>query len=298
VGTRGTAETGLRETASVIHRIFLALRKAGSKRKRASALDSALADLVFDETAVPASSYKACDSPRTQKTAFAGGCIANEDTPLTSSIYTPPQVVEEFRQLRDRLMLSNDGQEPKTIAVCKANASEGTSTVACHLAIAFAHDPRVRVILVDSDLRHPGLHRLLGVSLENGLYEILTEGASTTKEQIKKTVLPNLCVITSGVPLSHQSIIFSSKVFTEVLETLKTDFSIVIVDTPPTLADDTALAVAARCDGVILVVQAEQTRWENAQEAQARLRRAGAKFLGVVLNRRTYPIPEFLYKRL
>lgn len=282
----------------MIHRLFLALRKVGNKRKRASALNSALAELVLDETAVPASSYKAWGSPRTPKTAFAEDGIAKEDTPLTGYMYTPPQVVEEFRRLRDHLLLGNAGHELKTIAVCKANGGEGSSTVACHLAIAFANDPRMRVVLVDSDLRHPGLHTLLGVSQEKGLYEILTEGAATTKEQIKKTVLHNLCVITSGAPLSFQSIVFAPRVFTEVLETLKTDFSMVIVDTPPTLADDIALAVAAHCDGVILVVQAEQTRWEIAQEAQARLQRAGAKFLGVVLNRRTYPIPEFLYKRL
>jgi protein-tyrosine kinase len=289
---------GPRETASVIHTIFLALRKVANKRKRVSALHSALAELVLDETAVPASNYKARARPMTQKAEIAESCIAKGNTPLTGCMYTPPQVVEEFRHLCDRLLLGNPGHELKTIAVCKAHAGEGSSTVACHLAIALTNDPRMRVVLVDSDLRHPGLHTLLGASQENGLYEILTEGAGTTKERIKKTVLHNLCVITSGTPLSLQSIGFAPPVFTEILETLKTDFSMVIFDTPPTLADDTALAVAAQCDGVILVVQAEQTRWEVAQEAQVQLRRAGAKFLGVVLNRRTYPIPEFFYKRL
>jgi capsular exopolysaccharide synthesis family protein len=282
----------------VIHTIFFALRRLGSKWKKASALNRALAELVLDETAVPMGSYKAQGSPMAHETGFAGGCNAKRNTPLTGCMDTPPQVAEEFRQLRDRLLLGSASHEIKTIAVCKANGGEGSSTVACHLAIAFANDPRMRVVLVDSDLRHPGLHTLLGVSQENGLYEILTEGVETTKEQVKRTVLHNLYVITSGASMNLQSIVFAPHVFTEVLETLKTDFSMVIVDTPPTLTNDTALAVAAQCDGVILVVQAEQTRWEIAQEAQARLRRAGAKFLGVVLNRRTYPIPEFLYKRL
>jgi protein-tyrosine kinase len=282
----------------VIHTIFFALRKLGSKWRKASALNSALAELVLDETAVRIGSGKAHDGPMTHEPGFAGGCIAKGNTPLTGWMDTPPQVAEEFRQLRDRLLLGTASHEIKTIAVCKANGGEGSSTVACHLAIAFANDPRMRVVLVDSDLRHPGLHTLLGVSQENGLYEILTEGVETTKEQIKRTVLHNLYVITSGASVSLQSIISAPSVFTEVLETLKAEFSIVIVDTPPILSHDTALAVAAQCDGVILVVQAEQTRWEIAQEAQARLRRVGAKFLGVVLNRRTYPIPEFLYKRL
>jgi capsular exopolysaccharide synthesis family protein len=282
----------------VIHTIFFALRKLGSKWKKASALNRALAELVLDETAAPIGSYKAQGSPMTHETGFADGCNAKGNTQLTGRMDTPPEVVEEFRQLRDRLLLGSASHEIKTIAVCKANSGEGSSTVACHLAIAFANDPRMRVVLVDSDLGHPGLHTLLGVSQENGLSEILTEGVETTKEQLKRTVLHNLYVITSGASMSLQSIVSAPPVFTEVLETLKAEFSIVIVDTPPILSHDTALAVAAQCDGVILVVQAEQTRWEVAQEAQARLQRAGAKLLGVVLNRRTYPIPEFLYKRL
>jgi protein-tyrosine kinase len=281
-----------------MQRIFLALRKLGNKRKSASSLNSALAELVLDETVAPNSSYIARHSPGMQKIGCAEDRIGNRTTPVTAYMYTPPQLVEEFRQLRDHLLIGNAGHELKTLAVCKAKAGEGSSTVAFHLAIAFANDPRMRVILVDSDLRHPGLHTLLGVSQEDGLYEILTEGAATIKERIKKTALHNLCVITSGARLTPQSVIFAPRVYAEVLEALKTDFSMVIVDTPSTLTDDTALSAAAQCDGILLVVQAEQTRWEIAQEAQARLRRAGAKFLGVVLNRRTYPIPEFLYRWL
>ncbi len=72
----------------------------------------------------------------------------------------------------------------------------------------------------------------------------------------------------------------------------------VIVDTAPVLVDTTAAAVASQCDGAILVVHAEQTRRKAAQEAQARLQQAGANVLGAVLNKRQFPIPEFLYKRL
>lgn len=204
--------------------------------------------------------------------------------------------VEEFQQLRENLMLRRAAQELKTIAVCKANAGEGSSRVACHLAIAFTSDPRARIVLVDSDLRHPGLHALLQVSQENGLYETLIEGAATTKDRIKKTGLPNLSIITSGTPPdAHPAPPLLS---VDILQILKEQFSVVVVDTSPVLADAAAVGVAAQCDGAILVLQAEQTRWEVAREAQARLQRAGANLLGVVLNRRKYPIPESLYKRL
>ncbi len=78
--------------------------------------------------------------------------------------------LQAFRQLRDSLLLRSEGGGLRTLAVCKANAGEGSSRVACHLAMAFASDPRVRVALVDSDFHHPELHAYLRVQQANGLY--------------------------------------------------------------------------------------------------------------------------------
>jgi protein-tyrosine kinase len=266
----------------VIQTILAALRR-GDTQQRAPARSREPAACLADGMA----------GPRCLWGRRAQGPSARPDRPGL-----PPRLAEEFGQLRDRLLCSHAGQTLKTIAVCKATAGEGSSTVASQLARAFASVPRMRVVVVDSDCRHPGVHALLGVHQDKGLAEVLAEGATTTKERLQKTRWPNLYVLTNGAARSGQAILCAPHVFSEVLETLKAEFSVVLIDTPPTLAEETALAVAAQCDGVLLVVQAERTRWEVAQEAHARLRRAGAKVLGVVLNRRTYPIPEFLYKRL
>ncbi|ETX05768.1 MAG: hypothetical protein ETSY2_21055 [Candidatus Entotheonella gemina] len=206
--------------------------------------------------------------------------------------------LQAFRQLRDNLRLLSQGDGLRTLAVCKAHAGEGSSRVACHLAMAFAYDPRVRVALVDSDFHHPGLHEYLQVEQANGLYDTLHDGADTVKERIKTTALPNLAVVTSGTPPISGAFPVDPLDVGRILKQLLPQFSMVLVDTAPVLVETTATAVASQCDGAILVVHAEHTRREAVQEAQARLQQAGAKVLGVVLNRRQFPIPEFLYKRI
>ncbi|ETW98433.1 MAG: hypothetical protein ETSY1_18785 [Candidatus Entotheonella factor] len=207
--------------------------------------------------------------------------------------------LQAFRQLRDNVLLRSQGDGGlRTLAVCKAHAGEGSSRVACHLAMAFASDPRVRVALVDSDFQHPGLHDYLQVGQANGLYDTLHDGADTVKERIKSTALPNLAVVTSGVPPISHAFPVDPLDLGRILQHLVPQFSMVLVDTAPLLVETTAAAVASQCDGAILVVHAEHTRREAVQEAQARLQQAGANVLGVVLNRRQFPIPEFLYKRL
>ncbi len=206
--------------------------------------------------------------------------------------------LQAFRQLRDNLMLRSQGEGVRALAVCKAHPGEGSSRVACHLAMAFASDPRVRVALVDSDFHHPGLHEYLHVRQANGLYDTLHDGADTIKERIKTTGLPNLAVVTSGAPPASSEFPVDPLDVGRILQQLLSQFAVVIVDTGPVLVDTTAAAVASQCDGAILVVHAEQTRREAAQEAHARLQQAGAQVLGAVLNKRQFPIPEFLYRRL
>jgi capsular exopolysaccharide synthesis family protein len=206
--------------------------------------------------------------------------------------------LQAFRQLRDRLLMRSQGAGLRTLAVCKASPGEGSSRVACHLAMAFASDPRVRVALVDSDFHHPGLHGYLQVRQANGLYDTLHDGAETVKERIKTTAWPNLAVVTSGEPPASRAFPVDPLDVGRILQQLLSQFSMVIVDTAPVLVDSTAAAVASQCDGSILVVQAEQTRREAVQETQARLQQAGAHLLGAVLNKRQFPIPECLYKRL
>lgn len=128
--------------------------------------------------------------------------------------------------------------------------------------------------------------------------DTLHDGADTVKERMKATALPNLAVVTSGEPPASRAFPVDPLDVGRILQRLLSQFSMVIVDTAPVLVDTTAAAVASQCDGAILVVHAEQTRRKAAQEAQARLQQAGANVLGAVLNKRQFPIPEFLYKRL
>ena len=221
--------------------------------------------------------------------------VPGRDQALHDLLFTE---LDAFRELRDNLWLRRVGDASHAVAICKSHRREGSTRVACHLALAFASDPRVRVALVDSDLHHPGLHGLLQVEPEEGVYETLIEDPDVVKDRIKKTRLPNLSVVTAGTGFGRLLPQFGPSDFRLMLQALKRDFSVIIVDTSPVLDSAVAGAVASQCDSAVLVVRADQTRWEEAQEAQARLEQAGATVLGVVMNQRRFPIPGFLYKRL
>lgn len=132
---------------------------------------------------------------------------------------------------------------------------------------------------------------------------------------IKKNRFDNLFVITSGSlpsvlpsnnrgPLTvdcglyNPSILFESKSLDAHIEKMKKQADWVLFDSPPINSFNDSIALAHRVDGVVMVVEAEKTRWEVAQSAKQRVESGNGKILGIVLNKRRYYIPEFIYKRL
>jgi Mrp family chromosome partitioning ATPase len=92
--------------------------------------------------------------------------------------------------------------------------------------------------------------------------------------------------------------LFDTKYFANLLRVWRRAFSFVVFDTPAVLEESSAARLAGLADGVLMVLEAERERWEVAQKAKDQLVQASARLLGVVLNRRRYPIPEWLYKTL
>jgi len=110
--------------------------------------------------------------------------------------------------------------------------------------------------------------------------------------------LPNLSILPAGNGLDNLSVLVESGKFTDLLNSWRDQFAYVIFDAPPLQEDMGAVSLSRLMDGVILVVEAERTRWEVAQQAKAFLLRAQAPVLGVVLNKRQLPIPQWLYRTL
>ena len=207
-----------------------------------------------------------------------------------------PQVAEEYHRMKHLILNANPDRKIKTVLFSSSREGEGTSTVTRDFAITLASTGDT-VLLVDANVRNPVLHDLFNLEKRTGLTELLTGGNSLT-DAIKKTEIPNLSVITSGVPPSNASSIFQSKLLDSLLEQMKQQADWVLFDAPPIHSYNDASTLAGKMDGVIMVLQAESTRWEVAQSARERIESEKVKILGAVLNRRKMYIPQWAYRML
>jgi len=207
-----------------------------------------------------------------------------------------PSVAEEYRRMKQKILCSNSGHPDKNLVFCSTAAGEGNSTVLIGFANTLASGGE-RVLLVDANLETPSLHRLFNLRQENGFTDLALPGAQLD-DVIKKTALQNRFVITSGATPANGCSLFESPLLALHIQQVKTQADWVLFDAPPVSSCPDAILLAGKGGGVIMVIQAGKTRWEVAQEALGQLKDGGAKVIGVFLNRREYPIPAWLYKRI
>ena len=192
-------------------------------------------------------------------------------------------VSEAFRSLRTNLEFSSVQAPIKTILVTSPGPSEGKTTVAVNLAAIFALSGK-RVALVDADLRRPCVHRTMGLPNRDGLSNLFRNQAEVTSVSRKKLDLPSLMVITSGSLPPNPAELLGSQRMSQILDELRGQVDIVVIDTPPSLVAD-AQILAGKVDAVLFVLQPGVTHAETARAAFALFQRTGARVIGTVLNR-------------
>src|SRR6266567_2260639 len=193
-------------------------------------------------------------------------------------------VAESFRSLRTSTLLSMAMRPPQTVLVTSSKAGEGKTTTAVNLALALAQQ-QGEVLIIDCDMRNPGVARVLSLDSEIGLSTVLT-GRDTLDASLQRfSALPNLWALTTGPLPPNPAELLSSGRMAEILRELQTRFRHIVIDSPPLLLVTDATILSALADGVILVVQAGLTPRKAVVRACRVLHWAGAKTLGVVLNK-------------
>ncbi|MGC8874764.1 MAG: polysaccharide biosynthesis tyrosine autokinase [Chloroflexia bacterium] len=191
---------------------------------------------------------------------------------------------ESFRVLRTNLQFSSLDRPLRTLLITSPQPTEGKSTVAANLGVVFAQAGQ-RVILVDSDLRRPVLHRFFEVSNELGLTGALFANRNHAQNGLVSTSVENLFFLPSGPLPPNPAEIIASQRMELLLERLQEEADIVILDSPPVLTVADASILAARVDGVVLVADCGVTQRAAVRKAAESLRQVGARLLGSVLNR-------------
>ena len=197
-----------------------------------------------------------------------------------------PQSVlaEAYRALRTSILLSLAPNPPKLLLIASSQAGEGKTSTALNLAQSLAQR-KADVVIVDGDLRKGGIARLLGIENTKGMSTILT-GTDKLSDALQQFPgLPNLWVLPSGPAPPNPAELVGSDRMAELLKELSARFGHVIIDSPPVLVVTDGTILAGLVDGVVLVAESGRTHRAGLMRTRAILENAGARILGVVLNK-------------
>lgn len=191
-------------------------------------------------------------------------------------------VAEAYRTLRTNILFSSLDRPLHTLLITSTSPDEGKSTTLANLAVTMAQAEQ-RVLLVDCDLRRPSLHAIFGLPNERGLTSALLEQPDGPLP-VQETGVAGLRLLTSGPLPPRPADLLGSRRMGALIERLRSEADIVLFDTPPVVAVTDAAVLAPRVDGVLLVLQAGQTRRDRARQARQMLEKVKANIIGVVLN--------------
>jgi len=212
----------------------------------------------------------------------------------------PASVRRHYMALREQLLLSANGSAHGhyVIGVTSSSRSEGVSTVAANLAAVLSEQGDGMTLLVDANTRHPFIHRIFRTRLSPGLVDALTvdRGDGQDNTVVRRTT--NLSILTAGSTGGSSVKIPPSDDLARLLDAAKQDYRFIVVDMPALDEDSSAVRLAASCDGVVLVVETERLRWETISRTKHRLAQYHGNVLGVLLNKRRFPVPNWLYAAL
>jgi non-specific protein-tyrosine kinase len=193
-------------------------------------------------------------------------------------------ISEAYRVLRTNLRFTGLENPSGALLVTSGGPGEGKTTTAANLAVILAQAGR-RVILLDTDLRRPTLHKFFGLSNSCGLSSLFLGDAPAIDTVMQSTAIENLRVITSGPVPPNPAELLDSKQMDEILANLRAQSDMLILDSPPALAVADASILGSRCSGAVLVIDAGRTRSDVSRRAVETLNRTGVKVYGAVLNR-------------
>lgn len=197
--------------------------------------------------------------------------------------YDPKSPISEvFRLLRTNIQYINKDEKSTAIMLTSTTPANGKTFVTANLAITLAQANK-RVILVDSDIRKPRLHKVFELENELGLSDYLSN--STDGLYIRKTNVENLSIVTAGTMVNNPSELIGQEKFKKTIEALKEKYDYVIIDSSPILMVTDSILVSRVVDATILIAIYNKTRIDDLKSAIRRINHVGGNVAGIVLNR-------------
>jgi len=205
--------------------------------------------------------------------------------------------LEEVTKLVQRVFLLPGGQSPRSVVFMGTEPGNGCSWMCARTAEVLASQITGRVCLVDANLREPAQHDEFGVPNDQGLSDSLRLTESIG-HYVRRLARPNLFLVSAGSTGENWQGLISSDRMRLRLSELRNEFDYVLIDSAAMSVSNDGVALGCAADGVVLVLKANSSRREWARKAVNELKEARAQVLGAVLNQRTFPIPDSIYKKL
>ena len=204
---------------------------------------------------------------------------------------------EEVIKLVRNLFFVPGSNAPRHVVFAGTEPGAGCSWICSHAAEVLAAQVRGSVCVVDCNLRAPSLHEQLGASNHHGLAEALL-GSGSIRQYTARLSPPNLYLLSSGSAKEGEQALLASESMRARLTELYTQFDYVLLDVAALSASNDGIVLGRAADGVVLILRANSSRRETALKAVEDLKTARVETLGAVLNQRTFPIPDAIYKYL
>jgi capsular exopolysaccharide synthesis family protein len=211
----------------------------------------------------------------------------NEEIDMGQEMYSLYKVIDAMLPDTSKRVLQFIGSRP----------GEGTSTVVREFARIAAERIGASVLLMDADRYQGTQSQFYSIASQFSWINVLQDSGDLGRaiHRVGESELYVSPACNSSVPTPE---LFNSPRFEGFWGNLKTRFDLVLIDSPPLTTSPDALALASKVDGVILVVEAEKTKWRTARYVRERIERVGGNILGIVFNKRRYYIPQSVYKYL
>jgi len=217
--------------------------------------------------------------------------------PHIVSFHDPSSPIgEQYKIIRMNIQSLSKTKSYKTFVVTSSISGEGKTVTSVNLAIMMAHDLNSKnILLIDADMRKGKVAKYVGLNKSPGLSEIL-KGEAEPDATFVSPNIENLTIIPAGATPRNPAELLGSKKMKTVLESLKSRFDYIFIDSPPVMPLADPCILGAMADGVIMVVQAGRTQRDMVKQSEQRLLQSHANIAGYVMTNVEYHLPEYLYR--
>ena len=230
----------------------------------------------------------------TQTVADIAPPAADETFSSVPSLEMSGAIRDEITKLVHKLFLPAHGSH--RVVFSATESGSGCTWMCARTALVLALQGRGSVCVIDANLRAPRLHEEFGVQNGNGLSDALL--GSEPLRHYAQRLAQNMWLLSSGSRCAEAVTSLVSERMRSRLAELRNAFDYIVIDSAPLNASNDAVVLGGFSDGILLTLKANASRRETARRAMHEIQSANVRVLGAVLNQRTFPIPESLYKRL